>query len=47
MGASLARIWIWFAVAALLGIVSVFLGRKRKLQSEILFLLLPNHMRAG
>lgn len=40
----LARIWIWFAVAALLGTATVFLGRKRKLQMEILFLVLPSPM---
>lgn len=40
----LARIWIWFAVAALLGTATVFLGRKRKLQMEILFLILPSRM---
>lgn len=46
MGASLARIWILFAVAALLGSATVlaFLGRKRKLQMEILFLVVPSPM---
>lgn len=44
MGASLARIWVSFAVAALLGTATVFLGRKRKLQMEILFLVSPSPM---
>lgn len=47
VGASLARIWIWFAIAALLGTATFFLGTKRKLQMEILFLVLPSHMGAG
>lgn len=47
VGASLARIWIWFAIAALLGTATFFLGTKRKLQMEILFFVLPSHMGAG
>lgn len=47
MGALLARIWICFATAALLGTAAFFLGRKRKLQMEILFLVLPSHMGVG
>lgn len=48
MGFSWARIWICFATAAFLGATFLsFLVKKRKLQMQILFLVLPSHVGGG
>lgn len=47
MAASWARIWVCFAIAAFLGTATFFLVRKRELQMQILFLVLPSHIRGG